>query len=69
MATTTYRRGDFVKYVGSITRFRGTWWTVSAVNRARTGRVVNYTLENRGIGRLRYVSPSSVNQDREPVEC
>ncbi len=67
MATTTYRRGDFVKYIGNMERFSGTWWTVSAVNRASTGRVVDYTLENKGIGRLHHVSPSSVNQDREVV--
>jgi len=69
MATTTYRRGDFVKYVGDLARFHGTWWTVSAVNRSSIGKVVDYTLEAKGIGRLLYVSPSSVNQDREPVEC
>lgn len=67
MATTTYRRGDFVKYIGSVSRFHSTWWTISAVNYTRGGRVANYTLENRGIGRLRHVSPSSVNQDREAV--
>lgn len=69
MARKTFRRGDFVKYDGSLQRFKGTWWTVSAVNQARTGRVVSYTLENTGIGRLRNVSPQHVNQDREDAPC
>lgn len=66
---TTYRRGAFVKYVGHLTRWHGTWWTVSAVNETGNGKVVNYTLENRGIGRLRNVSPASINQDREDAAC
>ena len=69
MAAKTYRRGDFVKYEGSIQRYRGTWWTVSAVNTARTGRIVDYTLETRGIGPLHHVSPSHVNQNRQDPAC
>lgn len=65
MATTTYRRGDFVKYTGSIDRFNGTWWTVTAANRDRHGRLIDYTLENKGVGRLLHVSRGSVSQDRQ----
>jgi hypothetical protein len=69
MATiTTYQRGDFVRYEGSIKRFQGTWWTVHQVNRARTGRVVSYTLRASGIGRLTNVSPQHVTQSRAAGE-
>ena len=65
MATKTFRHGDYVKYVGSVDSCHGTWWTVSHVNRDRINRVVDYTLEAKGIGRLHHVSPGSINQDRE----
>lgn len=64
-----YRRGDLVKYEGDLSRFRGTWWTVKQVNRTRTGRVYDYTLEIEGIGRLHHVTPSHVNQNRRDTEC
>lgn len=64
-----YRRGDFVKYEGSIQRLHGTWWTVAQTTRSRN-RVVSYTLENRLLGqRLRNVSPEHVNQNREDEAC
>lgn len=61
----SYRRGDLVKYEGTIDRFVGTWWTIDEVNRASTGRIINYTLINRGIGRLLYVAPVHISQDRQ----
>lgn len=69
MPTKSFRRGDFVKYDGSLKRYKGTWWTVSDVACDRNGRVISYTLQNIGIGRLRNVSPQHVNQDREDVPC
>jgi hypothetical protein len=65
MATNTFKRGDFVKYTGHLARFSGTWWTVTAANRDRFGRLIDYTLENKGVGRLLHVSPGSVSQDQE----
>jgi len=66
---TTFQRGAFVKYEGSIQRFRNTWWTITAVNRSRTGRIVDYTLETKGIGRLHHVSPAHINQNRDGEAC
>jgi hypothetical protein len=59
MPTKTYRRGDSVKYTGSIKRLRGTWWTVTDVT-TNGRKAVSYTLRNPGIGRLHHVRAQSV---------
>jgi hypothetical protein len=64
MATKTYRRGDCVKYTGSIQRLRGTWWTVTDVT--TDGRkTISYTLRNPAIGRLHHVRAQSVTDSRD----
>lgn len=62
MPTKTHKRGDFVRYTGSITRYHGTWWTVEAVHTSR-GKT-SYTLHTPGIGRLSDVRSTSVDTKR-----
>ncbi|MEU5043215.1 hypothetical protein [Streptomyces griseorubiginosus] len=62
MSTKTFKRGDFVRYTGSITRYRGTWWTVEDVLTSHGS--TSYTLHTVGIGRLRNVRSTSVDTQR-----
>lgn len=59
MPNKTFKRGDFVRYTGSITRYRNTWWTVQNVMTSRG--TTSYTLHTVGIGRLRNVRSTSVD--------
>jgi hypothetical protein len=65
MAVKTFKRGDFVRYTGSITRYRGTWWTVENVITSR-GQT-SYTLRADGIARLRNVRSTSVDSGKQAV--
>ncbi|GAX57249.1 hypothetical protein [Streptomyces olivochromogenes] len=62
MPAKRFSRGAFVKYEGSIQRFRGTWWTV--VDSSTSTGQLTYTLHTPGIGKLRYVRAAHVNQTR-----
>ena len=62
MPTKTHKRGDLVRYTGSITRYHGTWWTVDAVHTSHSD--TTYTLHTPGIGRLRHVRSTSVDTKR-----
>ncbi|MFE9003143.1 hypothetical protein ACFYOY_13520 [Streptomyces sp. NPDC007875] len=62
MPARRFKRGDYVRYDGSLERFRGTWWTVDEVVTDRRNRLHGYTLTADGIGRLRHVQPGHVSQ-------
>ncbi|MFD8088685.1 hypothetical protein [Streptomyces malaysiensis] len=60
MPARRFKRGDYVRYDGSLERWRGKWWTVEEVHRHHGTRT--YTLHAHGIGRLRNVKADHVSK-------